>query len=344
MRKHWIDYLRVIAILAVIFIHSSTSFYSRFNQIGPPDWWLANLLNSASRFAVPLFVMISGALLLGRNETIGGFYRKRAIRLLPAIIVWNLFYAGLNIGIDVYNGIDAKNLTWHLWELFAAGGAAVHLWYLSMFLCLMLFTPFLNMYIIGDEPGSADLKIILVLMFVLFFLNGISNVAWEVWDVEIIWFKVFPWYIAYFIGGYYLDQYSDNIAVNSSFILLFIACLILSGAFLNYYFLTTYKIIEDNLIFINTGPVVFLITVLIFLLAKKNRSALHHNKYITKIAEASFGMYLVHPVFLHILQNKLPMYYSYGLIYLPLTIIITTIASLYSIIILRKLSLMRKIC
>ena len=70
MRKHWIDYLRVIAIIAVITIHSTTSFYARFGEIGMLDWWLANLLNSASRFAIPLFVMISGALLLGRDITI----------------------------------------------------------------------------------------------------------------------------------------------------------------------------------------------------------------------------------------------------------------------------------
>ena len=109
MRKHWIDYLRVIAIVAVITIHSTTFFYSKFIEIGQLNWWLANLLNSASRFAVPLFVMISGALLLGRNLTIVEFYKKRAIRLLPAIIVWNLFYAGLHVGVDLYNGIDIKN-------------------------------------------------------------------------------------------------------------------------------------------------------------------------------------------------------------------------------------------
>jgi len=344
MRKYWIDYLRVIAILAVITIHSSTPFYSRFNEIGQLDWWLANLLNSATRFAVPLFVMISGALLLGRNETIGEFYRKRAIRLLPAIIVWNLFYAGLNIGIDVYNGIAVKNLTSQFWALFADGGAAVHLWYLSMFLCLMFFTPFLNMFINGHKPRSADLKILLVLMFVFFFLNGISNIAWNIWDEEIIWFKVFPWYMAYFICGYYIDKYNSHIAIKSNLILLFITILILLGAVLNYYFMTSYKIIEDNLMLINTGPMVFLITVLIFSLAKRNTLTLRQNKHILTIAEASFGMYLIHPVFLHILQKKLPIYYSNGLIYLPLTIFLTTLASLFSIILLRKFSIMRKVC
>ena len=344
MRKHWIDYLRVIAIIAVITIHSTTHFYSKFNEIGQLDWWLANLLNSASRFAVPLFVMISGALLLERNLPIGEFYKKRAIRLLPAIIVWNLFYAGVNVGIEIFNGKDIKTLTYHIGALFADGGAAVHLWYLSMFLCLMLFTPFINIFINGDKPKSADLRILLGLMFLFFFFNGVSNVVWEIWDVEIIWFKVFPWYIAYFTGGYYIDKYSNHITIKSNFILFFLTILILSGAMLNYYFMNSYKIIEDNLIMINTGPMVFLLTVVIFLLAKRNSLVLKENKLISIIAEASFGMYLIHPVFLHILKYKLPMYYSNALVNLPLTIFITTIASFFSIVSLRKLSIMRKIC
>ena len=344
MRKHWIDYLRVVAIVAVITIHASTPFYARFDAIGRLDWWVANLLNSASRFAVPLFVMISGALLLGRNLTIGEFYKKRAARLLPAIIAWNLLYAGLNIGVDVYDGIGTQNLTWHLWALFADGGAAVHLWYLSMFVCLMLFAPFINMFINGANPTSKDLGVLLGLMFVIFLLNGIANAAWEIWDEEIIWFKVFPWYIAYFIGGYYIDKYSTHITIKSHFVLFFLIILILFGAILNYYFMSSYRIIEDNLMLINTGPLIFLITAFIFLLAKKNSSILQQNKLISLIAEASFGMYLLHPVFLHLLERTLPMYYSHGLIYLPLNIFITTVASLVSIILLRKLSVMRKIC
>ena len=107
MRKHWIDYLRVIAIIAVITIHSTTPFYAKFNEIGMLGWWLANLLNSASRFAIPLFVMISGSLLLGREITIGEFYKKKAVRLLPALFVWNFFYLGLNL---LYSGINENDV------------------------------------------------------------------------------------------------------------------------------------------------------------------------------------------------------------------------------------------
>ena len=166
MRKHWLDYLRVAAIIAVITIHSTTPFYAKFGAIGLLDWWLANLLNSASRFAIPLFVMISGALLLGREITIGEFYKKRAARLLPALVVWNLFYAGLDLlSRGINENIAASSL---VNELFVTGGTAAHLWYLAMFTCLMLLAPFVNIFIKGNKPASTDLSILLVLIFVFF--------------------------------------------------------------------------------------------------------------------------------------------------------------------------------
>ena len=342
MRKHWIDYLRVIAIIAVITIHSTTPFYARFTEIRLFDWWLANLLNSASRFAIPLFVMISGSLLLGRDLTIGEFYKKRAVRLLPALLAWNLFYLGLDL---LYRGINENVASSSLIkELFVTGGAAVHLWYLAMFICIMLFAPFLNIFVRGDKPAPTDLRILLGLMFVFFLLNGISNIGANIWDAEMEWLKAFPWYMGYFIGGYYLDKYSDHIPFRTSFIPFIIAGIVLTGAVLNYYFTSSFTIHEDNLIMTSTGPLVLLISLFIFLLAKRSSSKLKQNKIITVIAEASFGMYLIHPVFLHLLEWQLPGYYAHALIYMPVTILITTVASLFSIILLRKLSFMRTIC
>ena len=286
--------------------------------------------------------MISGALLLGRDLTIGEFYKKKAVRLLPAVFVWNLFYLGLDLLYSVINeNVAASSL---IKETFVNGGAAVHLWYLAMFVCLMLFAPFLNIFVRGDKPVSTDLSILLGLMSVFFLLNGISNVGSNIWDAEMEWLKAFPWYMGYFIGGYYLDKYSDQLPLRTSFIPFIIAGIVLTGAVLNYYFMSSFTILEDNLVMTSTGPLVLFISLFMFLLAKRSSSKLRQNKIVTVIAEASFGMYLIHPVFLHLLEWQLPGYYAHALIYMPVTILITTIASLLSIVLLRKLSFMRLMC
>ena len=120
------------------------------------DWWVANILNAFSRFSVPMFVMISGCVLLGRNYETQNFYIKRGIRLLPALLFWSLFYIAFDY---VFNDKELSSILWKLKiGIFISGKAYFHLWYLSMLICLMLFAPFINNYIIGKKPIFVSLK------------------------------------------------------------------------------------------------------------------------------------------------------------------------------------------
>ena len=59
--------------------------------IAAPDavsWWSANLWDSFAHWCVPVFVMLSGALLLGRREPAPHFWRKRAARLVWPLVGW----------------------------------------------------------------------------------------------------------------------------------------------------------------------------------------------------------------------------------------------------------------
>lgn len=341
IRKNYIDYLRVLAIIAVIIIHVTAFYYNSFGKIESIDWWFSNLLNSASRFSVPLFVMISGAVLLGRSITVIGFYRKRFVRLVPAIIFWNLFF----IGFSVYKGMDISGLIWHLKiGLFTDGHAAVHLWYLTMFLCLMLFAPFINQFINGDKPSSKDILILLSITFVFFFLNGISSFTRELLNININWFTTFPWYIAYFLGGYYLDKNGSKLHLKNSSLLISIVTLVLLGAVFNYLVADSLGIIKDYFILSNTGPLVFIISGLIFIFVKNNTNNIKENIVISKISEASFGMYLIHPIFIYIIDELFTSYKLIPLVYIPFIIILTTLCSFIFIYIIRKNNSIRKIC
>jgi len=341
MRKHYIDYLRVIAIIAVITIHVTVDFYTKFGEIDNIGWWMSNLFNVASWFCVPLFVMISGTVILGKSIPIIEFYKKKYTRLLPPLIFWNLLFISFNI----YKGIDINNLVWSLKiGYFAKGYTAVHLWYLSMFICLMLIAPFINQFLNGEKPTSNDLFILLTVMFFFFFLNGISIFSKEVLSINITWFKTFPWFIAYFIGGFYLDSYADRIRIKNIILLLLITIIILLGSALNYFSITSLGITKDYFVLNNYSPLVFVYSALIFLVVKKNSYCLKYNMIISKISEASFGMYLIHPIYILLLKNAFPSYYSIPIKYIPLSIILTTLASFFSISILRKSHFIRKVC
>lgn len=344
MRKHWIDYLRVAAILAVITIHVTASYYSRFGQISQAEWWFANFLNAASRYAVPVFVMISGAVLLGKDVTIAQFYAKRSARLIPPFVFWTLFF----IGFRVYLGMDMSGLIYFLkFGLLTHGQAYYHLWYLTMFMCLMLFAPFLNQFINGSKPTATELGVLLAVLFLFYVFNSVST-AWEdVMGREMIWFGLFPWFIAYFLGGYYLDRHGERLPLKRTTLLAGIVLIVLAGAALNYDVARKYNVVSDHHVLDSAGFLVFGLSFLVFLLAKKSESILRESRIISIISEASFGMYLIHPVFIHFADwgvAELGIDHYSVVVLIPVVWVVTVIASLVSIVLLRKIPVMRHIC
>lgn len=93
----WISWLRVVAICGVVTIHTAglnaADPHAREQLRGK----IALLLDLGSTYTVPVFVMVSGAMMLDptRFNGPGQFLRKRTARLLPPIIFWHLWYYAL---------------------------------------------------------------------------------------------------------------------------------------------------------------------------------------------------------------------------------------------------------
>lgn len=80
-RFFWADLIRTIAIILVVMVHSIT-LPDKWTTI-PLDWWLSSIFyNTLGHMAVPMFVMLSGALLLGKEESYRQFFSKRVIKIM----------------------------------------------------------------------------------------------------------------------------------------------------------------------------------------------------------------------------------------------------------------------
>ena len=91
-RKFYLDFLRLVATLGVIFLHVSAKEYHMYFLTY--DWYLSVIGDSMVRWSVPLFVMISGALFLNpdKNITYKDILKKYIPRLLIAYVGWSLIY------------------------------------------------------------------------------------------------------------------------------------------------------------------------------------------------------------------------------------------------------------
>lgn len=127
-----LDYVRVLAMLGVIAIHVTGSFV--YAQSSWSLWGMAPgfLLNQVVRFAVPLFMILSG-LSLGFVEagSWAGFLRSRLLKQLPPYLVWSLVY-----WFFYHRGTAAGLGSALLW-----GTAAVHLYFIVIVFQFYLFYP-----------------------------------------------------------------------------------------------------------------------------------------------------------------------------------------------------------
>jgi surface polysaccharide O-acyltransferase-like enzyme len=126
----WLDALRVLAALAVIWLHVAANVVTTNPNPASLDWWIGNLADAGVRWSVPVFVMISGGLLLprARDQSVIAFYRRRIPRIGIPLLFWSAvysFYAWMRFGSSPTRLLVKFVLGepfYHLWFLFALAG------------------------------------------------------------------------------------------------------------------------------------------------------------------------------------------------------------------------------
>ena len=89
----WLDVLRLCAIFMVICIHCSDPFNVSPEARSNPDFNLwGGIYGSFLRPCVPLFVMITGILLLPVKMSFEDFYKKRLLRIAVPFLLWSVLY------------------------------------------------------------------------------------------------------------------------------------------------------------------------------------------------------------------------------------------------------------
>ncbi|MEY4903841.1 MAG: hypothetical protein RLZZ292_1656 [Bacteroidota bacterium] len=195
------DYIRVAATLAMLMLHCSGDVLYQFLQPGwrVDHWWVGNVLDGATRWCVPVFVMLSGALLLPnpKNEEIGTFLSKRLGRVVIPYIFWIAVYMCYTYR---YSIIGWKPV-WMpgVWGEIFFGVIYYHLWFVPMIVGLYLMTP--TFRIVVKHGTRADIEYFITFWFCLVTISLHFN--------QFIIVKYIGWmaYIGFFVMGHYITQY-----------------------------------------------------------------------------------------------------------------------------------------
>ena len=130
-RTLYFDYMRVCATFAVIMIHVTAQY---FYKVEPTSfaWKTINAYQCLSRWGVPVFVMMSGALFLPREIPLQKIYSKYVLRLFTCFVFWSIVYA-----------VEAK-IFHHSRLIFNLLKGHYHMWYIWMIIGLYICIPFLK--------------------------------------------------------------------------------------------------------------------------------------------------------------------------------------------------------
>lgn len=92
-RRIHLDLLRLVAIFMVVFNHTGDCGYMLFaDKLNTPLYFPYLISSIFCKIAVPLFFMISGALLLPKQESFKQLFSKRILRMTIVLVLISVPY------------------------------------------------------------------------------------------------------------------------------------------------------------------------------------------------------------------------------------------------------------
>ena len=344
-RSIYLDAIKVLAILLVVFNHTAhlidvDDFFSRVVFV---------FLLDICKVAVPLFIMVSGSLLLKRKTTYKEMYGRRILRILvPMLIV-------ILMNIFIFNkNFKFSSLFDFIFTLIGDINGDIMpywIWYLFMLLGLYLMTPFIQKMI--KNFNDKDYKYFILIFCVLVSLANYVPILTSVFgDKEVnINNSFLPVLFSVSVGYYVFGSYISNKKISekekniSVFVL--ILWIILGSTFL-FYGMFFRNITFNSLIYWDCLSV-SIPSMCIFLIFRyysnffEKRNIL--KRYLSKMSGTVFGIYLFHPFLIDFLSEatlfKDVFAYNsiFGSMFLTLSIFIILMVSVY---IVKKIRFLRQ--
>ncbi len=287
------DVLRVVACLAVILLHLAATIVRDREFLGTIHWHLSNAINAATSWCVPVFIMLSGALLLNpkKHDRLRSFWAKRMSRLLPALIAWSAIYFAWR----AFYWHESVSLSIIAHDI-AVGQPYIHLYFLFLIAGLYLVTPFLTKtFTMFSHAQIRNLTLVMAGLALGDSLPGIASGSFG------NTFTMFIPYLPYYVAGWYCAKLSFErndvipwaIAVAAGVTTILTALLVSSRG------------IDDRWAFYFYGsfsPTVMVMTIGLFLFILQTTIPTWVESSVQRLAPLTLGAYVLHPIVVELLR------------------------------------------
>lgn len=320
----WLDVVRFIAMFTVVCCHCTDpfNFYpGTAPNIGEIKLWGA-IYGSVLRPCVPLFVMITGALLLPVRGDASTFYKKRIPRVFYPFLIWSVLYnlfpwitglLGLNpqiildffpyAGEEVMRQSFSVSLEYILMIPFNFSILAVHMWYIYLLIGLYLYLPVFSAWV---EKASERAKLMFLLawgvtLLLPYYYQFVSNYLWGTcsWN-SFGMLYAFAGFNGYLLLGHYLKNLEWSLKKTLTIGIPMFA-VGYAVTFLGFRHITALPEYTDEMLelfFTYCSLNVVMMTIPVFMLVKKVKvNSERMKKALANLTVCGFGIYMIHYFF-----------------------------------------------
>ena len=345
-RIFYFDEIRTLAILFVLVIHV-TKWFAHAETPDTLFWYFSSSFAALGNVGVPLFFMISGALLLNRDYEIKYFLKHRLLRIFIPFIFW-IF---ISIVLRIYlNPADNANLDFVIKAIFEKG----YVWFIWMLVGVYLIAPVINSFV--KDKGLDGAKYFLIIWLVTIILTTLNMFPFMKLELS-----YFAGYVGYFILGYYLRNFKPKFSQKNMMKIGLISFLI--STVIVVYLIASHNFNIWESFYRTIFPVVQATGLFIFFRFFEEYSNDHEQstlnrvfssvknssvgKAITSISICSYGMYLTHYLFIWILidisENIFPIFPRNPFKWIPVVYVIVMVGSWLLVWIFSKVPYLKKV-
>ncbi len=322
------DAFRGFAIIAVVAIHAAFGVFSQEHL--PTKSWNFLFLFACFQlleFAVPAFLFISGYWLSKKPINSLEDYKVFMIKRLSRVLIPYLFWSCLLLGYGAVNksAIDIREIIYKL----STGGASIGYFFIIMIVQLYMLTPLLQ-YINRRRAGLVLIIVFNVLSLFILYLSRVFHVIWHL-PASL---PFYSWIIFFQMGlcvGMRDDTSNNKVVslrgIRPLILPALVICFLLSvleGRIL----LTKYDNLHFALSPTKYSSVLFSMCIILGFLCVREY-LVHPPKFLVVLGNYSFGIYLIHMIFLYPIASLLQCFdavYSLQPLYQTLLVLITVSA------------------
>lgn len=351
-RIPWLDVARSIAIISITFNHAvNRSFainsdqFIEFQSVSLFMTSIKTVLYAFSRIGVPIFVMISGALLLPRNYEgkTGRFLKHNWLQLLITTELWltiMFWYKQIWPGSVLFTeGIGACLIRFVMTLLFLNPITMGSMWYMEMILCVYLLIPVLAIALkkINNKYFLIPMAIVTFCSFILPDINGTLAALGiqKTIETKLESLNVFSMYVVLLLIGYFISNNEVLKKVKTSILVIGCGASFIAFCIFQFWFYSK----EYHFVVGEGYHSIFPVLVAVFLFELLRRANIGNrlNKAASGLSKISFGIFFIHICIMEGLMSVIN-YFDMGLTLLSKFIFLEGISFFGSILIIKLLT------